>query len=200
MILSSRLSLTAGCILLAAACDSKQASTPASKPAAPAATATAQTTPPPTAPPAALAPFKTEMAGLLTWLEEQQTTARTKPDPAAANAMVGDFLNRAKALKTEQLPTDLKEAWTGFLSVMNEVDALFKTLPKPTPGNPQALSSAMNNIQPQLLALQNKIKPLVTKLAETGKKIGIEGLEKLGPGGPNGPPSPRPPSAPPPPQ
>ena len=70
-----------------------------------------------------------------------------------------------------------------FHGVTEDVDAVFNTLPKPDPSNPQAMSKAMQDIQPQLMAPTTQIKPLVTILAEVGKRYGIEDLQKLGPRG-----------------
>lgn len=175
-------------ILLITGCDSRKSEVSSPEKPAPAAAAEAS----PAAPtPATLAEFKAGAEALVKWIDERNLQSSTTPPPAPA-AMMAEFMTQAKALKPAGLPADLAQAWAAFLGVMTEVDALFKTLPTPEPTDPQARMQAMTGIQPQLMALSDKVRPVVKTLAETAKKHGIENLEKLGPGGPppNAPPSP----------
>ena len=139
---------------------------------------------------AALAEFKASTNALVEWLDERSNPSAKNPPPAPA-AMMAEFMGKAKAIETAGLPADLAQAWSDFIGQMTEVDALFGLLPAPNPADPKAQMAAMSDIQPKLMALAEKVRPLVKILADAGRRHGIENLERLGPGGepPKNPPS-----------
>lgn len=126
--------------------------------------------------------FSNETKPLLAWIEARRTPAKIgQVSPAAEMA---EFVSMVKAVNTDGLPVDLKDAWQRFVTLMTEVDGVFKSLPVGEPTSPQAPASAMAGIQPKLQELAAMVTPAVKELAEIGRKHNIPDLEKLGPSEP----------------
>lgn len=116
----------------------------------------------------ALEEFKKDFASFKAFAQEKKKATKMDDIPAAMKEMVA----KAKAIKTDGLPADLKDPWTSAVNGMEKITALFNDMPKdgkPDPAKAEEGKKAME----QMDADQKK-------LAEAGKKYGIEGLDKLG--------------------
>ena len=128
----------------------------------------------------AIANFKAEIEGTTKWMEEKQKAAGA--DPMAGIAMMGEMVNKFKAIKTDGLPADLKAAWSEMTAVVSELGDVFKGLPKLDPAKPEEMGKAMESVGPKMMAVMAKGDPIAKKLEEVGKKYGLD-MKKIGPGG-----------------
>ena len=162
--------------LFFAACE-KQGSataTPAT-PAAPAAPAVDESK-------AAVEAFKTEMQGVKSWVEAQEKAI--KDNPMGGLTMMKQLVEKIQAVKTDKLPADLKEAFTGFTGVLGEMGAIFKDAPeKAEEMLPFMMKLAQDpDFQGKMDKLGKSGDEAAAKLKEIAQKYGIEDLD-LKPGG-----------------
>jgi hypothetical protein len=127
----------------------------------------------------AIANFKAEVESVGKWIEEKQ---KTEPaDPAAGAAMMGEVIGKIKAVKTDGLPADLKDAWGEMGVVLTEMGELFKGMPTGATDKPEDAMKALGEMMPKMMAMQAKMEPISKKLEEVGKKYGLD-MSKVAPG------------------
>jgi hypothetical protein len=110
---------------------------------------------------AALETFKTETAALDTWAKAQNKGPEFTTQLTA----------KMKAIKTDGLPADLKEAWTSAVDGVEKMNAVAAEISK----NPEAIG--------KMLALAGEMEPRAAKLKEVANKHGITTLDEFGGGG-----------------
>ena len=128
---------------------------------------------------AAISNFKTQIEETSKWIEEKQKEVTT--DPAAGIALVGDIIAKLKAIKSDGLPTDLKDAWGEMTVVLGEMGEVFKGMPKMDGTKPEEMQKVMGEFLPKMMAIQGKVAPVSKKLKELGTKYGVE-MGKVAPG------------------
>jgi hypothetical protein len=138
--------------------------------------------------------FAAEAKALDTWAEEQKKASSN--DPAAGATFVSQLTAKAKAIKTEGLPADLKESWSGVLAGMDKMNGLISQMPKKPE---EAIGFFMKNGE-EFAKLDTEMKTVTGKFRDVAKKHGIQGLENFGPDDKEPAPEPAPPKAPEPPK
>jgi hypothetical protein len=131
---------------------------------------------------AAIENFKKEAEGLDTWMNEKQKEMAS--NPLGGLTVMKELIAKMKNIKSDDLPADLKDAWTDFLAKLSKMDALFAELGSdPADVMKRAVSDpqVMQNFATKAKALEAEITPAAQKLAEVGKKYGLEKIGQLGP-------------------
>ena len=136
---------------------------------------------------AALDSFKKEMAGIEAYTKEQE--AAIKENPMAGITMIRSIVVKVKAVKTDGLPADFKEAYGKFSAVLSKMGDMFKDWPE-KPADMQAFIVKKSTEDPKFMedfggkmtAIEAEMAPVIAKLDELGKKYGIESLGNLAPG------------------
>ncbi len=123
----------------------------------------------------ALANFKADVEGFAKWADEKGKAA--KSDPAAGMKMMGELVDKLKAIKTDGLPADLKGAWGEFSGVLGEMADIFKGVKLDKPDDAMKV---MGDLMPKITAVQGKLEPVMKKLTEVGKKYELD-MTKVGP-------------------
>jgi hypothetical protein len=126
----------------------------------------------------ALEEFKKDVAALKAWSDEKEKSFAG--NPMAALAAVGEMTTKCKAIKTDGLPADLKEAWAKNLVAMEKMAALMGEMP----ANPEEAQKKMadpafqKDFGVKMLAIQQEVMSASTKMDELSKKYGFESLGK----------------------
>ena len=135
---------------------------------------------------AALEGFKKEVATLKTWTDEMDK--KVSENPLAGFTAIGEMATKLKAIKTDELPADLKEPFAGLVGAVDkmvEVVAIFpkdgskieEFMTKKLAENPKF----MDEFGAKMEAIETETKPILEKLKAAADKYGIEGLDKIGP-------------------
>src|SRR5215207_4127769 len=69
---------------------------------------------------AAVETFKKEAEGLDAWMKEKQKTAGG--NPMAGVAMMRELVAKMRSIKSDDLPADLKDAWTDFVAKIGKME------------------------------------------------------------------------------
>jgi len=134
----------------------------------------------------ALEGFKKDVAALKTWTDEMDK--KIAENPLAGFTAIGDMAAKMKAVKTDELPADLKEPWTGLIAAVDKMVALVAVFPK-DPAEIEKFMAKKSSEDPKFMddfgnkmqAIETETKPILEKLKAASDKYGIEGLDKLGP-------------------
>ena len=127
--------------------------------------------------------FKAEIKAIKTWVETQEKGL--KENPMGGIALMKELVTKVQAVKTDKLPSDLKEAFTGFSTVLGEMGAtIFKDAPeKAEEMLPFMMKLAQDpDFQTKMEKLGKAGDAASAKLKEVAKKYGIDDLD-LKPGG-----------------
>ncbi len=134
---------------------------------------------------AAIEDFKTEINSLKTWTESKEKEIAT--NPMAGMTMINEMGVKMKAVKTSDLPSDLKEAWNDMVAGVDKMTEAMSELPKdPTQMEAFMTKKMQENpkygqeFQAKMEALGKDMEVRGNKLKEVGKKHGIENLDKIG--------------------
>jgi hypothetical protein len=126
----------------------------------------------------ALEEFKKDMTALQAWSKEKEKSFAGNPlGPLAA---MGELTIKSKAIKTDGLPADLKEAWKQNLAAMDKMSAAMGQLP----ANPEEAQKKMadpafqKDFGAKMAAVQPDVMAASTKMDEMAKKYGFESLGK----------------------
>ncbi len=126
----------------------------------------------------ALTEFKKDLAALKTWADEKK---KNQTDPLAPLLVIGEMVEKFKAINTEGLPADLKEPWEAAAASFTKVATLVGQLPKDSAEATKKLADPafQKDFTTQMLAIQQEMMPTLTKLKDAAKKYGIEELNNL---------------------
>ena len=131
---------------------------------------------------AAVESFKQEAKGLEAWMEEKKKGLAT--NPMAGLAMMKELVAKLKAMKSEDLPEDLKAAWGDFVTKISKMEGLLAEIgtdPTALIKKAQEDPKFMQTFGEKMQALEAEVRPAAQKLAEVGKKYGIEKIGELAP-------------------
>ena len=110
--------------------------------------------------------------------EELNALTKEEPnaDPMAGMAKMKTVMARVNAIKTDGLPADLKEAFTGFRSKLSEMVGLLKDMPEKKEdmlawAQKMAADPALGA---KMAAIGQEVGVLGEKLSEVAKKHGID--------------------------
>ncbi len=127
--------------------------------------------------------FKKEAAGIDTWMKEKQKEAGR--NPMAGLGIMKDLVAKLKGMKSENLPPDLKDAWSDFVAKIGKMEGLLAEIgSNPAEMIKKAASDPnfMTTFGERMKAIEAEVKPAVDRLKEVGKKYGIEKIGELTPG------------------
>jgi len=126
--------------------------------------------------------FKKDVAAMKAWADEREKTFAG--NPLAPLQAIGEMVDKSKAINTEGLPADLKDAWTTVLGSFSKVATLAATLPKDPAEVQKKLSEpeAQKAFMTQMADIQKEMVPNMAKLKEVALKYGVDSLGKLGGG------------------
>lgn len=109
---------------------------------------------------------------------------KNKPDganPAAGMALIGQMVDKMKALKTDGLPADLKQAVADMNVALGKMNDVIKDLPKDAEGFQKAIMekatkdpSFVQKFQGDMAKIGEEVKTAGEKLKEVSKKHGID--------------------------
>lgn len=121
---------------------------------------TAATTP-------ALENFKAEMTALKNFMDDQGPQQETA---VAGMTMLKEIIARARAVKTEGLPDDLREAWEAMTIVMAKMEAELATLPAPPDKLDEYFANQLANDPASLAELEPKIQAFAQRMEQIGQE------------------------------
>jgi hypothetical protein len=130
--------------------------------------------------------FKKDITALKTWTDE--TDKKVGENPLAGFNAIIEMAGKMKAVKTDELPADLKEPWTGLVASVDKMVALVSIFPK-EPSEIEKFMTKKSSEDPKFMddfsnkmqAIDTETKPTLEKLKAAADKYGIEGLDKIGP-------------------
>ena len=109
---------------------------------------------------------------------------KNKPDganPAAGMALIGQMVDKMKALKTDGLPADLKQAVADMNVALGKMNDVIKDLPKDAEGFQKAIMEKatkdpafVQKFQTDMAKIGEEVKTAGEKLKEASKKHGID--------------------------
>jgi hypothetical protein len=124
---------------------------------------------------AAVENFKKEAEGLDAWMKEKQKTAAG--NPMAGMAMIKELIVKMRSIKTDDLPADLKDAWTDFVSKIGKMEGLLSEMgsdPAEMIKKATANPKFMETFGERMKAVETEVRPAAARLKEVGKKYGME--------------------------
>lgn len=134
---------------------------------------------------AAIEEFKAEVTALKTWSDSKDKEVAA--NPTASMTLISEMSAKMKAIKTSDLPADLKEAWNGMLSGVDKMTVTMAELPKDPAQMQEFMTKKMQEnpkfaveFQAKMEAIGKEMEGHTNKMKEVAKKYGIEGLDKLG--------------------
>lgn len=131
---------------------------------------------------AAVENFKKEAEGLDAWMKQKQKEIGA--NPMAGLAMMKELVAKLKGMKSEDLPSDLKDAWGDFVSKISKLEALVSEMGSdPAEMIKKATSDPtfMQTFGEKMKAIEAEVKPAADRLKEVSKKYGLEKIGELGP-------------------
>ncbi len=132
---------------------------------------------------AAVENFKKEASGIDAWMKDKQKEAGR--NPMAGLAIMKELVAKLKGLKNENLPPDLKDAYSDFVAKIGKMEGLLSEIgSNPAEMIKKAASDPnfMTTFGERMKAIEAEVKPAVDRLKEVGKKYGIEKIGELTPG------------------
>lgn len=123
--------------------------------------------------------FKKEVQAIETFTKEQE--AGLKDNPMGGIVMIRKIVTKVKAVKTEGLPADLKEAYANFTNVLAKMGELFTDWPE-KPEEVLAFVTKRSAEDPEFMkrfgekmaALEMEMKPVTESLDAVSAKYGID--------------------------
>jgi hypothetical protein len=131
---------------------------------------------------AAVENFKKEAEGLDGWMKEKQKAMGG--NPMAGIAVMRELVAKLKSMKSEDLPADLKEAWTDFVNKISKMEALLAEMgsdPAEMIKKATADPKFMQTFGERMKAIEAEVRPAAQRLTEVGKKYGIEKIGEIAP-------------------
>ena len=131
---------------------------------------------------AAVENFKKEAEGLEVWMKEKQKTVGG--NPMAGVAMMKELVAKLRTIKSDDLPSDLKDAWTDFVAKIGKMEALLSEMgsdPSEMIKKATADPKFMETFGARMKAVEAEVKPAADRLREVGKKYGVEGIGEIAP-------------------
>lgn len=132
---------------------------------------------------AAVENFKKEAEGLDGWMKEKQKEAGK--NPMAGIAIMKEMVAKLRSIKSDNLPDDLKSAWSDFVAKIGKMEALLAEMgANPADMIKKASSDPafMQTFGERMKAIEAEVKPAAERLREVGKKYGLEKIGQLQPG------------------
>jgi hypothetical protein len=131
---------------------------------------------------AAVENFKREAESLDSWMKEKQKSMGG--NPMAGIAVMKELVGKLKAMKSEDLPADLKDAWADFVSKISKMEALLSEMgsdPAEMIKKATADPKFMQTFGERMKAIESEVRPAAQRLTEVGKKYGIEKMGEIAP-------------------
>ena len=130
--------------------------------------------------------FKKDVVALKAWTDEMDK--KIAENPLTGFTAIGDMASKMKAVKTDELPADLKEPWAGLIAAVDKMVVLVSVFPK-DPAEIEKFMTKKSSEDPKFMddfgnkmqAIETETKPILEKLKAAADKYGIEGLDKIGP-------------------
>lgn len=126
----------------------------------------------------ALEEFKADAIKIKQW---QDTNKPDASDPMGGMAMIGQAAEKMKAVRTDGLPADLKDAYSKFLTAIGKMQDVIKDFPKDQAGfmkfmteKAQADPEFGTKFQQKMETIGKEVETAGNHLKETGKKYGID--------------------------
>jgi hypothetical protein len=129
---------------------------------------------------AAVQNFKKEAESLDGWMKEKQKESGR--NPMAGLAMMKELVAKLKAMKSDDLPADLKDAWGDFVAKIGKMESLLAEMgANPAEMIKKAASDPqfMQTFGERMRAIETEVKPAADRLREVGKKYGLEKIGDL---------------------
>jgi hypothetical protein len=124
---------------------------------------------------AAIEAYGTAALAVKAWGDEQQKA--NKNNPAAALTMLSTAVEKFKAIKTDGLPADLKEAHEGVVAAVGKASAALTAIGIPAGDKPEDFAAFMGKMMtPDMMATMEGMSTASAKLGEVGEKYGLKGL------------------------
>lgn len=131
---------------------------------------------------AAVENLKKEVESFDVWMKERGKAMLT--DPKSAIAAMSEMVTKLKAIKIDDLPADLKSAWSDFVVKFDQMSVVMAEIT----GDPMATAKKAltdpafrQNTMAKMKTITDEMKPIAERLKETGKKYGIEKFSELAP-------------------
>jgi hypothetical protein len=105
-------------------------------------------------------------------------------NPMAGIALMKEMVAKLKSMKSDDLPSDLKDAWSDFVEKIGKMEALVAEMgANPAEMMKKATSDPkfMQTFGERMKAIEGEVRPAATRLAEVGKKYGLEKIGSLAP-------------------
>ena len=103
----------------------------------------------------------------------------------AGLGIMKELVAKLRAMKSDDLPPDLKDAWSDFVSKIGKMEGLLSEIgSNPAEMIKKAASDPnfMTTFGERMKAIEAEVKPAVDRLKEVGKKYGIEKMGEITPG------------------
>jgi hypothetical protein len=135
---------------------------------------------------AAIDSFKKDVAALKTWTDDMDK--KVAENPLAGFTAINEMSAKMKAVKTDELPADLKDPWLGLIGAVDKMVALVAVFPKDAGEIEKFVTKKMaedpkfmDDFGNKMQAIESDTKPIIEKLKAAADKYHIEGLDKIGP-------------------
>ena len=131
---------------------------------------------------AAVENFKKEAEGIDAWMKEKQKSMAG--NPMAGIAVMKELVAKMRAMKSDDLPADLKDAWGDFVAKISKMEGLLSEMgsdPAEMIKKATADPQFMQTFGERMKAVEAEVRPAAERLRDVGKKYGIEKVGDIAP-------------------
>ena len=131
---------------------------------------------------AAVENLKKEVEGIDVWMKEKGKALLS--DPKSGMAAMSEMVAKFKAIKSENLPDDLKSAWGDFVTKFDQMSVVMAEIagdPMETAKKALTDPAFRQNTLARVKTITEEMKPIAERLKVTGQKYGIEKFSELAP-------------------